>query len=193
MRRILATLAAGLTAAGLLSATAVPVGAEEPPTIVGLVIATSGAPGAGFDDEGNDYDILRDAVVATDLVDPLSAGNWTVFAPNDRAFGHLYTDLTGTVGSEEEVFALIASLGLETVQAILLSHVVPESALSRTEVTRSRSLLAASGFALHVRGVTLLDAEPSLANPKIVPPASDIHASNGVIHTIDRVILPIDL
>lgn len=197
MRRTLLTLAAGLASAGLLAGSVLPAGAahEPPPSIVGIVVGASGAPGSGFDSNGGDYDILREAVVAAGLAGALSGGEWTVFAPNDRAFGRLVTELSGTApASEAETFATVAVVAGPLLETILLHHVVAGDTLSRTDVTRSRSVDVASTLGpIPVQGVNLRDADPDLVDPKIIPSASDIAASNGVIHTIDRVLLPIDV
>lgn len=192
MRRTLLTITAGLASFGL-AGFAAPAGAEEPPTIVGTVIAVSGA--SGFDDNGDDYDILREAVIAAGLAEALSGGSWTVFAPNDRAFTRLVTELTGTEpASEAETFAAVAAVAGPLLKTILLHHVVAGEELSRLDVTRSRSVAVASGLGpVPVRGVNLIDADPDLIDPKMIPRASDIAASNGVIHTIDRVLLPVDV
>jgi hypothetical protein len=46
---------------------------------------------------------------------------------------------------------------------------------------------------VRVRGLKLVDREPDLRNPKLKRAASDIAASNGIIHTLDRVLIPADL
>ena len=195
MRRILLTLTAGLASTGLLAASALPAGAadEPPPSIVGIAL-DSGAP-ESYDTNGDDYDILRDAVIAANLVDALSGGEWTVFAPNDRAFTRLVTELTGAApAGEAETFAAVAGVAGDLLDEILLHHVVAGETLSRTEVIRSRSIDVASTLGpIPVRGVNLRDGDPDLIDPKLIPSASDIAASNGVIHTIDRVLLPIDV
>jgi uncharacterized surface protein with fasciclin (FAS1) repeats len=193
MRRILLTLTAAVTSIGLLAASAGPAGADHQPSIVGVVVAASGAPGT-FDTNGDDYDILREAVLAAGLADALSGGSWTVFAPNDRAFGRLFTDLTGQAPtSEAATLAAVAATAGDLLGTVLLHHVVAGDELTRTEVIRSRTLTMASGGTLGVRGVRLVDADPDLRDARIVVRASNIPAANGVIHTIDRVLLPLDL
>jgi uncharacterized surface protein with fasciclin (FAS1) repeats len=189
MRRTLLTLAAGLASTGLLAASALPAGAahEPPPSIVGIALG-SGDPGS-YDTNGDDFDILRDAVIAAGLAGALSGGEWTVFAPNDRAFTRLVTE-----AGEAETFAAVADVAGDLLDDILLHHVVAGETLSRTEVIRSRSIDVASSLGpIPVRGVNLRDGDPDLIDPKLIPSASDIAASNGVVHTIDRVLLPIDV
>ena len=96
--KTLATLAAvgALTAAG-------PAAAERPDwankidaTIVEAAVAASGIP-FQYDDNGNDFDILVTAVIATGyFIDPLNGeDDYTVFAPVDSAFVGLVEALIG--------------------------------------------------------------------------------------------------
>ena len=156
-------------------------------------MAVSGAPGT-FDTNGDDYDILREAVLAAGLGGALSGGEWTVLAPNDRAFGRLFTDVTGQAPTTEAAtLQAVAGVAGDLLDEVLLYHVVGGETLSRTDIARSRSLDVAGPGTVGVRGVNLRDADPDLMDPKIIPSGSDIAASNGVIHTIDRVLLPLDL
>lgn len=142
-----------------------------------------------FDANGSDYDILVGAVLALDLAGPLSApdADLTVFAPNDEAFLRLATDLTGErPATEQEALGIVA--GVEGVTEIVLYHVVP-GATEFTGLVKAKSLTTLLGGTIGVQGVNLRDGG-DLADPKIVRPASNIAASNGIIHTIDRVLLP---
>jgi uncharacterized surface protein with fasciclin (FAS1) repeats len=77
---------------------------------------------------------------------------------------------------------------------VLLYHVAPGS-LRVSDVVLSDSVATAlDGSSLTpVRGFKLRDAEPDLANPRLRLRKSNIHASNGVLHTIDRVLIPVDI
>lgn len=182
---------AGLAAAALVAGTVSPAVADShdgPGTIVDIAVGASGGVGA-FDTNGNDYDILVSAVVALELVDALAAADadLTVFAPNDEAFMRLAADLTGErPASEEEAFGIVA--GVEGVTDIVLYHVVPGAA-TFTQAVKAKTLTTITGETIRVQGVNLRDGG-DLADPKIVRKASDIAASNGIIHTIDRVLLP---
>lgn len=161
-------------------------------TIVDVAVAASG--GGTPDSNPWDYDILVQAVVATGLDSALAdtSTKYTVFAPNDRAFLRLVTDLTGT-RPESEAAALETIVGAftpEQITDILLYHVVAGKKLGPIKVLTSKSLTMANGGIVKPRGLTLRDETPSLKDPRLVLWGLNIQASNGVIHTIDRVLVP---
>ena len=164
--------------------------------------------GSGFDHNWYDYDIIDNAVRAVLTVKPnspvgvLADGKApvTAFLPNDRAFRILVKDLTGTWPStEKKTFAAVASLGIDTVEAVLLYHVVPGATVTYRQARRAdRAVLAtASGGTITVRVrsgllVKLIDADTDDANPYVVRP--DINKGNvQIAHGIDRVLRPINL
>lgn len=161
-------------------------------TIVDVAVAASG--GGTPDDDHGDYDILVQALVATGLAGTLSdtSTTFTVFAPNDRAFLRLVQDLTGAAPASE-ADALAAITGTFTaaqISNILLYHVVAGKKLGPVQVILSKSLTMANGGTVSPRGITLRDATPTLTDPRLVLWKINIQASNGVIHTIDRVLVP---
>jgi transforming growth factor-beta-induced protein len=125
------------------------------------------------------FSILVQAVTKAQLVDALKAdGPFTVFAPTNAAFEALFAQL-GVKG--------IADLTKEQLTPILLYHVlgqkVPSSALKagQTVATLQEGLLTVlkQGDKVTVNGINVVLA--------------DVEASNGVIHAIERVLLPNDL
>lgn len=125
------------------------------------------------------FSILVEAVVAAGLVDALSGpGPFTVFAPTNDAFAALLGELKVTKDQ------LLANKPLLT--KVLTYHVVPAQVLSSgipfgTPVTS----LQGQTFTID-RSLKLTDANGRQAG--IV--ATDVAAVNGVVHVIDRVILP---
>jgi len=161
-------------------------------TIVDVAVAASG--GGAPDSNPGDYDILVQALLATGLNVALSdtSQQYTVFAPNDRAFLRLVGDVTGTVpASEAEALTTITtSFTAEQISNVLLYHVVAGQKLGPIKVLTSRSLTMANGGTVQPRGLTLRDETSALADPRLVLRGLNIQASNGVIHTIDRVLVP---
>lgn len=161
-------------------------------TIVDVAVAASG--GGTPDSNPSDYDILVQALVATGLDAALAdpSQTYTVFAPTDRAFMRLVTDLTGSApASEADALAAITStFTTDQISNVLLYHVVAGKKLGPLQVLVSRSLTMANGGTVQPRGITLRDETPALSDPRLVLWAINIPATNGVIHTIDRVLVP---
>lgn len=162
---------------------------EPAGSIVDIAVAASG--GGALDSNPADYDILVQAVLATGLAPTLAgAGDFTVFAPTDQAFLNLVADLGAPGLSEAEALGVITStFSIPQITEILLYHVAGES-LSTVEVKKSGGLTMLDGGMISPRGVNLRDETPGLTDPKIVNEFSNIGATNGVIHTIDRVLVP---
>jgi len=163
---LIAVLAFGAFAAP--SAQAAPAGN----TIVDVALAANAKTG--------EFSILIAALQAADpaVIKTLSGkGQFTVFAPTDAAFAALLNELgisAGTLLSNREL-----------VTQVLLYHVARGNRDSAEVLASSRIRTLNGGFLLQNSGV-LTDANGRTAN--II--AVDIPASNGVIHVIDRVVLP---
>jgi uncharacterized surface protein with fasciclin (FAS1) repeats len=161
-------------------------------SIVDVAVAASG--GGTPDNNPNDYDILVQALIATGLDKVLAdtSKTYTVFAPNDRAFERLVTDLTGKAPTSEAaaLTTITSTFTAAQISNILLYHVVAGKRLGAVQVVFSRSITMANGGRIYPRLITLRDETPSLPDPRLVLTAVNIPASNGVIHTIDRVLVP---
>lgn len=121
-----------------------------------------------------EFDVLQAAVVRAGLVDALNGKNQlTVFAPTDAAF-------VSTLGaaSEAAAIAAIEALPVETLTDILLFHVTSGR-------RNSTSVLAAPSYQM-LNGMKLTRTQLSAAGIA----ATDIQASNGVVHVINAVLIP---
>ena len=122
------------------------------------------------------FTTLVAAVQAAGLVDTLkSEGPFTVFAPTDDAFAKL---------PEGTVAELLKPENLESLQNILLYHVVPGSVKAEQVVTLENAETALGpkvSIKVEEGKVFVNDAEVII---------TDIQTYNGVIHVIDSVILP---
>ncbi len=101
-------------------------------------------------------------------------------------------DLTGTApASKADALATISgALTAEQLTNVLLYHVVPGKQLGPIRVVLSKSLTMANGGIVKPRLLTLRDENPAFTDPRLVVSGINITASNGVIHRIDRVLVP---
>ncbi len=122
----------------------------------------------------SDFETLVAAVQAAGLVDTLKGeGPFTVFAPTDDAFAALGSTVDDLLKPENK----------DKLTAILTYHVVPGKVMSGD---LSDDMMAAT---VQGEDITIdLDNGPMVNDAKVV--TADIETSNGVIHVIDKVILP---
>lgn len=130
------------------------------------------------------FSILAEAVVAADLAGTLSGpGPYTVFAPTNDAFAALLTEL-GLSKAQ-----LLANKPLLT--SVLTYHVLP-ARVTKAQVPAGKPITTVQGgiFKVDAVGADLVITDGRNRSAKIV--VTDVAASNGVVHAIDRVILPAD-
>ena len=142
------------------------------PTIVDVALEVNGSTG--------EFSILIAALQAADpsVIETLSGkGQFTVFAPTDAAFVALLGELGLTA---DELLS-----DKELVTNVLLYHVAPGRRFAE-DVTSSDRIRTLFKEFFYVNGGVLTDGQGREMN--II--AIDIEASNGVIHVIDRVLLP---
>jgi uncharacterized surface protein with fasciclin (FAS1) repeats len=128
------------------------------------------------------FSILVEAVSAAGLDATLTGtGPFTVFAPTNDAFAALLTELGITKA------ALLADKPLLT--AVLTYHVLPAKVL-RAGVPAGKAITTVQGGIFKVdavgAGLVITDGR----NRKSNITATDVMANNGVVHVIDKVILP---
>ena len=121
-----------------------------------------------------DFSTLVTAVKAAGLVETLKGeGPFTVFAPTDAAFEKVPT---GTLNALLADKAALAN--------VLTYHVVAGNVMA-ADVVKLTSAVTVQGQAVSIE---VKDGKVYLDGAQVV--ATDINASNGVIHVIDAVILP---
>jgi uncharacterized surface protein with fasciclin (FAS1) repeats len=124
----------------------------------------------------DDFSTLVTAVTAAGLGDTLNgSGPFTVFAPTNEAFAKLPPD---------QLQAILANPALLT--KILTYHVVPDRVLSK-DLKKRQTVETVEGSPVEIvkkkKGAFIEGARIT---------ATDIKASNGVVHVIDTVIVPPD-
>ena len=123
--------------------------------------------------------------LTTDFVGVLSTSTgtspapFTVFAPTNDAFGSLLSEL-GITG--------LADINEPTLDAVLKNHVVAEANVFDTDLTDDMTVTTLGGdiTANVTGGATLTDSSGRVSD--II--ATNIQANNGIIHAINKVILP---
>jgi transforming growth factor-beta-induced protein len=126
------------------------------------------------------FSILVSALAKADLVDVLNGeGSFTVFAPTNAAFNQLFTQL-GVSG--------INDLSAEALTPILLYHVLGEEKKAAMLSTGYYSTLSPAqgnyaSLKIMTEGGVKINKETSVT-------AADADVRNGVIHVIDKVLLP---
>jgi uncharacterized surface protein with fasciclin (FAS1) repeats len=154
--------AAGALSALVLIAACVP--AETEPDIVDIASSN------------DDFSTLVAAVSAAGLVETLKGdGPFTVFAPTNAAFAAL------PAGTVED---LLKPENKDQLVAILTYHVIPGAVTSDQLAGQRLTVATVNGANVHVDGRSGVKVNKSRVT------TADILASNGVIHVIDRVLLP---
>lgn len=125
--------------------------------------------------EGSNFTLLENALKKAELVPTFqAAGTFTVFAPTDDAFK--------SVGIDQ---AFIDANTKETLAAVLKYHVlgakVAAADIATADNTEVTTLNGKAYVTKNTAGVSINGAKVTTA---------DVKASNGIIHIIDRVILP---
>jgi transforming growth factor-beta-induced protein len=130
----------------------------------------------------SDFSILVEAVLAAELQGVLSGpGPFTVFAPTNTAFANLL----GELGVSKE--ALLANKPLLT--TVLTYHVLGARVLANDIKDNSTpTTVQGQTFRLDTDGGKVVITDAAGRKSNVV--ATDVQASNGVIHVIDKVILP---
>jgi transforming growth factor-beta-induced protein len=165
----------------------------KPPVnnIVEIAVAASQA------SEGAEFGQLVAALSAVEndgttdnLITILSgAGPFTVFAPTDAAFASLYAS-----AGVADFSALVAATSIGTIEAVLKYHVVGARVFSSDLPNLASNVVATLGgnITLDLGTLTIMDTDAALGlgSPDASIISTDIMGTNGVIHVIDKVLLP---
>ena len=172
---------------------------SELDTITEIVAASEGH----FDHNFRDFDILLNAVLAADLDNALDdpKADITVFAPNDAAFIRLARNLGyhgwSEAGAFDFIVAALTDLGngdpIPLLTDILLYHVSPTTQIVKDVISADSIDTLLENANIHPNGSYLIDNDPEIKNPRLKINRSDIRAVNGIVHTINRVLIPLDL
>ncbi len=128
--------------------------------------------------EAGSFETLVKAVEVAGLVDTLSGkGPFTVFAPTDDAFAML------PAGTVEGLLK-----DKEKLVSILTYHVVPGKVMS-SDVAKLKSAKTVQGQEIKIDAAKWhLHRNVKVNDANVIK--TDIECTNGVIHVIDKVILP---
>jgi len=165
---------------------------------------------SSYDNDSENFDILTAAVLAVlgakpdSPVKALTDGTvaLTAFIPTDGAFKKLVGQLTNKAATTEEAtFAAVAGLGIDTVEQVLLYHVVVGAPIESADALKANgatlnTALAGKSFTVTVAGttITLGDQDPIAADPIVNLTQLDINKGNNqVAHGINAVLLPVAL
>ena len=202
----------GLAALALSSTTVVAVTAGPAAAAEKLgehsLVQVLDADGNTFDKNWDDFDIVHRAATTVLSAKPDSAVGvladgstaLTAFIPTDRAFRRLVFQLTGDrPATERAALEATAGLGVDTVEDVLLYHVVPGATITAAQALKSDGAeltTASSGRTIQVAlrddRLWLRDHDEDDRNPQVI--VTDINKGNKQIaHGISRVLRPSDL
>lgn len=120
---------------------------------------------------------LKDVGLDTTLMS--ENGRFTVFAPTNAAFDELLTKLNMT---KEQLFA-----DKDMLKAVLSYHVIPEQEVKAADIPYGTDIKTVNGQTFMIdKDNMITDASGNKASIA----KTDILASNGVVHVIDKVLLP---
>lgn len=128
----------------------------------------------GVAQQSESFNTLVQAVQAAGLAETLSGeGPYTVFAPTDSAFESL---------PEGALEFLLQPENQDLLAQVLSYHVVPGE-ITASEIQPGGISALSGGLAIGVDGSRVIVNNASVVN-------ADIQASNGVVHAVNRVLIP---
>ena len=129
------------------------------------------------------FKTLVTAVKAAGLVDALSGpGPFTVFAPNDEAFAKL------PAGMVESLIKDVPKLRSILTYHVISGNVAAADVARITAGGQTPSVNTLEGSPVKIKMNGMFNKSVYVNDAKVI--TADVKASNGVIHVIDKVILP---
>jgi len=169
---VLAILFIGILLAGCTSQPPAPVVTPTPTPVPTTAVQVRGCYAVIADDP--QFSVLGTALRAAKLETAFDNGSFTILAPNDNAFAQLPNGTLTTLLKEPE----------GQLKQVLLNHVIDRTLLS-VDVTKLNEAKTMQGTVLKVNYTG--DAV-TIGGAKVTK--TDIVCKNGVIHVVDRVIVP---
>jgi uncharacterized surface protein with fasciclin (FAS1) repeats len=149
------------SAAALSQGNAVPASAQKKD-----IVETAAAAG--------NFDTLASLLQQADLVETLKGkGPYTVFAPTDKAFSKVPKETLDALAKDKE-----------QLRSVLLYHVAAGK-LTAKKVVKRKSIKTLNGQRVRVK---VRGDKVFVGGARVV--TADVRASNGVIHAINKVLLP---
>lgn len=163
------TAIAGLSTAAMLPAKAQTPGATENQRLAPLLQQAAGT---------GSFTTLARAVAAAGLTNELQAqgGNFTILAPTDAAFASLPAGV---------VDRLLEPQNRDLLRRVLSYHVIPQE-VTANDFTTGTTRVLGGGIAVRVTPERIIVNDGSVVQ-------SNIQAQNGVVHAINRVLMPREL
>jgi uncharacterized surface protein with fasciclin (FAS1) repeats len=129
-----------------------------------------------------DLSVLSDAIISAGLVQTFQANtSYTLFAPNNAAFVAVLAELGLT---KEQLFANKSLLN-----TVLTYHLLPGK-INNADITVNTPLKTVQGATLKIDNIAGVLTITDGRNRKSKIIQFNLDARNGVVHVIDKVILP---
>ena len=152
-----------------------PGGMSNPNTTPAAAPAASGKTIVSIATGNKNFTTLVKALKAADLVETLSGeGPFTVFAPTNAAFAKI---------PKATLASLLKPANKDKLVKILTYHVVPGSVTSKMLKSGAVATVEGGSVNIKIKGKNVM-----VNNAKVI--LADVKASNGVIHSIDTVLMP---
>ncbi len=124
--------------------------------------------------DSDNHATLATAVGLAGLEETLAMGEYTVFAPGDDAFAALPETVLNAALSDTELLSTL--LTYHVVEGTIMSGDLEEGCTDVETIHGDTLNICSDGMAVTVNSATVT--------------AADLEASNGVVHVIDRVVIP---